>query len=922
MGKSLNSGFADRPAAASPGLKPPFCRGSELTDILTAIRAEDCRAVFLTSDSGLGASTILRELVEAAREHVPVLTVHGSQSLAKIPYGVLAPYLTTLEAPNEGFRLRVLRDLLAEIERLKEESKDGDRQSVNGEASSRADLPLVVVDDAHFIDEGTAELLVLLSMAGTISVVLSHSSRFELPEPLPKLWAAGMAENIVLMPLTQEQGHDFCQAMLGGPVLRASSWHYWSMAAGNPMFLYLLVTEAVELGLLAVQDGTWVGKQESRVHSRGLEDAVRSVLRGLSEEGRAALNLVALSEPLDASSVRDYIPAMVLTEMLDWRLVSFQPPESGCLVLSNPIYGEIIREMVPVTQSRQLHEQLGGGLPVGTCNKESVLRRVLWAVEVGAEVDDHSMLRAAVLASKMFQSTTAIELADHIQAGEFKLRATMVKARALYNLGDYQGAFTLMEGVRDEGADIDDLLFGSLLRASTRSALGMSVATLWDDAQELREAGEQLALDNPDDAEAIRLRAQSGALMVELMALSRSGKYSEMTALTSLLLQEHEPSTESGKLTLTMALTMDSERLIAQGLPVQGLQRAADAFSIEHVEENDVFFLPESILLRQFTALLCAGDWEATGRVMERFSLEAGPIVFSFGGGASVVRGMALLRAGKTAEALETLNFGLQSLKLSDPQQLLGYCTAMAAFAAAQEGQTELADRLVNEHVKSTGMFVVVAHEVAYVSAAKHVLNPHSGGLAELVAQADAAKASGSAMIELNALVLALELGDCSLAERVAAVAAGVEGPWAAGMASYADALHRQDGQALAQAGELLVQAGILGLARLAFEESAHLLDSSVAGKRALKLRGKLHKVKVGFGPAGTSKGHGTVQRLSRRELQVAALAASGMSDRDIAHELTVAKRTVEGHLYRTYTKLGISGREDLEDALAAIQLD
>ncbi len=909
----MNAGSIGKPPAPGTSLKRPFCRQAELADILTALHAEECRAVFITSDRGLGASTILRRLVEVSIEQVPVLTVHGSQSLARIPYGVLAPYLVGMDTCSGDSRLGVLRQLLSEIERLRENLKD----NRNAELSNRGNLPLVVVDDAHFIDEGTAELLAVLAKTGTINVVLSHSSRDELPEPLSKLWTAGVAENIFLRPLNQEQGHAFCQNMLGGPVLQATSWHFWSTAAGNPLFLYLLVTEAVEQKLLVRRGQTWVGEPQLKVHGRGLEDAVRYVLRGLSVEAQQALNLVALSEPLNVSSFRELVPDTVSKELLDWRLVSYQPPESTFVVLANPIYGEVIRELVPVTQSRLLHEQLVSDLSGDADSKESLLRRVLWAVEVGAEVDDHTMLRAAVLASKMFQSATAIVLADHIVDGQYKLRATMVKARAKYNLGDYRGAFKLMEALLEDGANIDDMLFGSMLRASTRSVLGMSPSTLWTDAQELREAGEKLAKKDPEHANAIRVRSQDGAIIIELMALSRSGNYSKMTALTSLLLAEQELPTDSDRLKLTMALAMDSERLTAQGFPVQGMRRAAEAYAIEHVEENDVYFLPESILLRQLTAVLCAGDWATASNIMEKFSLETGPIVFSFGGGAGVVRGMALLRAGKMTEALDALTAGLQALQLSDPQQLLGYCTAMAAYAAAQLGQVELAVRLVAEHVESTGMFVVVAHERAFVSAAMHVLEPDGGALAELLAQADAARDSGSAMLELNALVLALELGESSVVERVAQVAAAVEGSWAACMAQYADAVHRRDSNALAQAGDFLEQAGVLGFAQRAFKKSASLRgNSTTAHKMALKARKNQRKVVASLAPSNASDKAGAKQLLTKRELQVASLAASGMSDRDIAQQLTIAARTVEGHLYRAYTKLGISGRDDLADVL------
>ncbi len=51
---------------------------------------------------------------------------------------------------------------------------------------------------------------------------------------------------------------------------------------------------------------------------------------------------------------------------------------------------------------------------------------------------------------------------------------------------------------------------------------------------------------------------------------------------------------------------------------------------------------------------------------------------------------------------------------------------------------------------------------------------------------------------------------------------------------------------------------------------------------------------------------------LTDREQQIARLAAKGMSNRDIAAEVGVSVRTIEGHLYQTFTKLGVSSRTDL----------
>ena len=51
---------------------------------------------------------------------------------------------------------------------------------------------------------------------------------------------------------------------------------------------------------------------------------------------------------------------------------------------------------------------------------------------------------------------------------------------------------------------------------------------------------------------------------------------------------------------------------------------------------------------------------------------------------------------------------------------------------------------------------------------------------------------------------------------------------------------------------------------------------------------------------------------LTRRERQVAALAAGGYTAAQIATQLHIGVRTVETHLARTYPKLGITCKQQL----------
>jgi DNA-binding CsgD family transcriptional regulator len=56
--------------------------------------------------------------------------------------------------------------------------------------------------------------------------------------------------------------------------------------------------------------------------------------------------------------------------------------------------------------------------------------------------------------------------------------------------------------------------------------------------------------------------------------------------------------------------------------------------------------------------------------------------------------------------------------------------------------------------------------------------------------------------------------------------------------------------------------------------------------------------------------------RLTAQELQIAGLAAQGLSNREIGERLFLSHRTIGSHLYRIFPKLGITSRAQLRDAL------
>jgi DNA-binding CsgD family transcriptional regulator len=56
---------------------------------------------------------------------------------------------------------------------------------------------------------------------------------------------------------------------------------------------------------------------------------------------------------------------------------------------------------------------------------------------------------------------------------------------------------------------------------------------------------------------------------------------------------------------------------------------------------------------------------------------------------------------------------------------------------------------------------------------------------------------------------------------------------------------------------------------------------------------------------------------LSPQELQIARMAAEGLSNREIGQQLFLSPRTIASHLYRVFPKLGVTSRSQLGAALA-----
>ncbi|OIJ68215.1 hypothetical protein WN71_009255 [Streptomyces mangrovisoli] len=119
---------------------------------------------------------------------------------------------------------------------------------------------------------------------------------------------------------------------------------------------------------------------------------------------------------------------------------------------------------------------------------------------------------------------------------------------------------------------------------------------------------------------------------------------------------------------------------------------------------------------------------------------------------------------------------------------------------------------------------------------------------------------------------------------------------------------HLELARALAALSHALNRAGQLGRARMVARRAHRAAQEC----EAAGLSEELQAGKDDPRPAGPAASGGDTARLSDAELRVAALAAQGMTNREIAGRLFVTVSTVEQHLTQVYRKLNVRHRKEL----------
>ena len=149
--------------------------------------------------------------------------------------------------------------------------------------------------------------------------------------------------------------------------------------------------------------------------------------------------------------------------------------------------------------------------------------------------------------------------------------------------------------------------------------------------------------------------------------------------------------------------------------------------------------------------------------------------------------------------------------------------------------------------------------------------------------------------------------------QRLAELAETLNTPLAEAIAEHARGLADQDGDLLDAAADRFADMGAVALAADAAAQAAR--EHARTGHRGKEVKSSTRAHWLASQDEIRTPAVDAAARplpITDREREIAMLVVAGLSNRQIADRLFVSVRTVEGHLYRIFAKLGIEHRDQL----------
>ncbi|WP_104180085.1 LuxR C-terminal-related transcriptional regulator [Arthrobacter sp. B0490] len=883
--------------------------------IVHTLSHPDLHGALVIGETGMGKSALARRMVPIIDgQNKRCFVIRATASLADVPYGSLGAYLSDASPQALRSSLSALRALVSYLR----------------EASQGRDA-VMIIDDAQYLDDDSSHILTQLVVSRTIKVVLFSNGIPPRSGELFSLYTDGFISRVDLSGLTDADAGRLCEAVLGGPVTRGAEAYFARQSAGNPLMLRALLNHSSATGELVFRDGVWC--LTGRFHPPGppLMDLAKTLLQGLSEQERTAYEAVSLSGGLTSARLARLEEDAVAQQLLRRGLLRSPGSPTGLLRVAHPMMTRVLRALVPAGRSAELRRQVFDDDVTLPALQDGRIEYLNWALDANVPVPATILLEAARTAAHVSRPESALRFAGAAKVEAGDAASAVEEARVRVTLGEYAVAVAMLDQVLAGPARPGTLTDAASLKALACVRRGDDPGTIHfiAEACAARLSATGSESDGAQAANAVDGRdlqsAPEDLALLHLLGWVLEGQFS--TARTELEALERFVSSKSAApaahvpvLVLALRGMIDG----ALGLCTAALAELRAALDDVDRSQGRLEHLRAPIVAQYVGALMGSGDIATATEALDEYRRQPLVDLSYLSGALPVLQAVLEVRRGKFRTALRILVPALVSLRQADSEMLLPYALGVAAWCAHSLGENETAGAFEQEFTKVSGTgsrpLLLVAR--AYLAAANSGSSEGGHDLAQLRELTEEARSAPYPAGEKDTLELLVALGDTARAWRLAELADRFEGAEAQVVSEYAHALSAADPDALLMAAD---RAESIQKVPLAADASARAMrlyaDKGDVRARRLALRAMRRRQSMleGVLPHEEGDARGS-HELTSREREIAKLAAEGATNRAIARILVLSTRTVEGHLYRIYGKLGITTREELAAEFATDQ--
>lgn len=851
--------------------------------------------ILITGEAGVGKTAVLDAAArQLDRDGFEVVRAAGSGALVEFPLAALGHVIG-----DPGDRAGAALIAFA-TERLR--------------ALARGSRAVIVVDDAHVLDPWSLQSIAQARHAGGPRVLAAARSVSSLPDTVVAFGRhPGM--RLEMQRLSAEETGDLVRGVLGDPMDTPSALRIHQATDGLPAAIVEVVRYALRRGALVRRSGLfrWDAGETGDVVDRHLAGLLGLRIDELRGDERDVVDVLAIVGELPMAVLQRIVPNADLPAMEHQRLIAASP-RPHWLRIGHPLLGEAAEALLARVRHVELVRRIEGSL--ADC-EDAELRRlaVVLAVDVGAPVDTDALLAA-------------------VEWG---------RAHGLWRL-----MLPVMERAWTEApSPLTGLSFGEALYWTRRMA---AAADVFAAAEDLCTTDRERIVISTTRARTLEIGLGRGT---EAEAI-RAGQLEGLTNAADRL----------------EALCAQTERWLFDGEVQRILEVVAWAATIDGTAGADASFQAARYRLTQSSvaAFGISGQMAAMAREYElHLELSAthaaehplGREVVDpwwvscnlIGGRPGDVPEMLLERYSSAVAVDDGLSRPLWALPRAIDRLLAGDLIVAEHFAREAMGVPddvvsirrmathylarvlELAGRCDEAlvHARATAGDDYVGIVRSWSTGIEHrclATSVPAPSPSVVRAAYERARSSIDDALRLGQRVTAAYVAhdllrskyDAELVELIEQVATSCDAPMVRWMAVHARACGEGPVAALVDVAQEAADLGFHGTARMFGDDAVDLAAArrdALAASRAAALVARCIDVTTGFSEMETSHDLAGRFGLSAREAEVMSVAATGLTDREIADELMISVRTVNAHLRAVYRKTGVTGRRSLSSLCA-----